>query len=231
MNMNEKICSGNRDLSHTSNNPNSCPRYLLHSPTQTVSMEQKYIILWGVLHITTAICLVLGIYYAKEYMHMPDDVTICDFAKNLYRGKSCNVLCQATAEDITRKATMAFLTRNGEDYQQQALKALFGRTAQKSLQTLIRNSQTEFKEQNIRQIPVIKKIRIVNAPEKDQFLAFAEGILHRTGVYMEIPYRQKLKFVLGLRLVRSGSLSEYPLRVLRMTYYEKSIYDNKKGDE
>ena len=231
MNINKETGSGDRNLSHTSDNPNSCPRPLLLSPVQTVRTEQNYIILWGVLHIATAICLVLGIYYTKEYMHMPDDVTICDLAKNLYRGKSCNVSCQATAEDIARKATMAFLTRNGESYQHQTLKALFGRTAQKSLQTLIRNSQTEFKEQNIRQIPVIKNIRIVDAPEKDQYLAFAEGMLHRTGVYMEMPYRQKLKFVLGLRLVRSGSLSEYPLRVLRMAYYEKSIYDNKKGDE
>ena len=47
---------------------------------------------------------------------------------------------------------------------------------------------------------------------------------------MKMPYYQKLEFTLGLRLMRSGSLSEYPLRVLKMVYDEKSIYDNKKGE-
>ena len=91
-------------------------------------MEQKWIIFWSLLHIATLVCFVLGIYYTKEYMLMPDRVIICDQAGNLYRGKSCNVLCQATAEDIARKSAMAFLTRNGEHSNQQALEALFGRS-------------------------------------------------------------------------------------------------------
>ena len=230
MRTNHKKYSGYGDLSHTPNNPNSCTRSSLRSPGQSVGMEQKWIIFWSLLHIATLVCFVLGIYYTKEYMLMPDRVIICDQAGNLYRGKSCNVLCQATAEDIARKSAMAFLTRNGEHSNRQALEALFGRSAQKSLRILIGNSQEEFKEQSIQQIPVIEMIEIAGTPEKDQCLAFVRGTLHRNGIYMKMPYYQKLEFTLGLRLMRSGSLSEYPLRVLRMVYDEKSVYDNKKGE-
>ena len=64
-----------------------------------------------------------------------------------------------------------------------------------------------------------------------QCLAFVYGTLHRTGVYMKIPYSQKLKFTLGLRLVRSPDEKAFPLRVLRMTYEEKSIFDNKTAGQ
>ena len=231
MKRNNKQLSGNGDLSHTPENPNSCARSSLRTLGKSVGCEQRKIILWGIFHIITLTSLVLGIYYAQKYMLMPDQVTICDFAQNLYRGQSRDVLCQATVEDIARKATMAFLCRDGEIFQQQAQEALFGESARKSLRTLIGNSQKEFREQKIRQTPIIQKIDIVATPEKDQSLAFVRGTLHRTGVYMEMPYCQKLEFILGLRLARSGKLSEYPLRVLRLSYDEKSIYDNKKGDE
>ena len=39
------------------------------------------------------------------------------------------------------------------------------------------------------------------------------------------------RFTLGLRLVRSPDEKAFPLRVLRMTYEEKSIFDNKTTGE
>ena len=46
------------------------------------------------------------------------------------------------------------------------------------------------------------------------------------GIYMKMPYSQKLEFTLGLRLVRSTEQRSFPLRVLRMAYEERSIYEN-----
>ena len=44
---------------------------------------------------------------------------------------------------------------------------------------------------------------------------------------MEMPYYQKLEYTLGLRLMQSDDPENFPLRVLRMTYQERSIYDSK----
>lgn len=198
------------------------------SPAKQVIREQRSVIRWSLLHIATAVCLIVGIYYGREYMRMPDRVIVVDEAGSIYRGSSENVLCKETAEDIARRCAFAFLDRSFEHDHWQLCEALFGRSAQKSLSDIIRKSKDEFTEQKIRQLPEIRKVELLplsNAP--GQCLAFVYGTLHRTGVYMKIPYSQKLKFTLGLRLVRSPDEKTFPLRVLRMTYEEKSIFDNK----
>ena len=51
---------------------------------------------------------------------------------------------------------------------------------------------------------------------------------------MDMPYYQKLEYVLGLRLAMSEELEKFPLRVLKMTYEERSLYDGKvqpKGEK
>lgn len=219
--------SGHGVHQHTPNNPNSHVRSSF-SPTEQVGREQRSVIRWSLLHIATAVCLIVGIYYGREYMRMPDRVIVVDEAGSIYRGSSENVLCKETAENIARRCAFAFLDRSFEHDHRQLCEALFGRSAQKSLSDIIRKSKDEFTEQKIRQLPEIRKVELLplsGAP--GQCLAFVYGTLHRTGVYMKIPYSQKLKFTLGLRLVRSPDEKAFPLRVLRMTYEEKSIFDNK----
>lgn len=187
---------------------------------------------WSLLHIATAVCLIVGIYYAREYMRMPDRVIVVDEAGSIYRGSSENVLCKETADNIARRCAFAFLDRSFEHDHWQLCEALFGRSAQKSLSDIIRKSKDEFTEQKIRQLPEIRKVELLPLSDAPgQCLAFVYGTLHRTGVYMKIPYSQKLKFTLGLRLVRSPEEKAFPLRVLRMTYEEKSVFDNKTTGE
>ena len=198
------------------------------SPAKQVIREQRSVIRWSLLHIATAVCLIVGIYYGSEYMRMPDRVIVVDEAGSIYRGSSENVLCKETAENIARRCAFAFLDRSFEHDHWQLCEALFGRSAQKSLSDIIRKSKDEFTEQKIRQFPEIRKVELLPLSDAPgQCLAFVYGTLHRTGVYMKIPYSQKLKFTLGLRLVRSPDEKAFPLRVLRMTYEEKSIFDNK----
>ena len=198
------------------------------SPATQVIREQRSVIRWSLLHIATAVCLIVGIYYSREYMRMPDRVIVVDEAGSIYRGSSENVLCKETAENIARRCAFAFLDRSFEHDHWQLCEALFGRSAQKSLSDIIRKSKDEFTEQKIRQLPEIRKVELLPLSDAPgQCLAFVYGTLHRTGVYMKIPYSQKLKFTLGLRLVRSPDEKAFPLRVLRMTYEEKSIFDNK----
>lgn len=198
------------------------------SPAKQVIREQRSVIRWSLLHIATAVCLIVGIYYAREYMRMPDRVIVVDEAGSIYRGSSENVLCKETADNIARRCAFAFLDRSFEHDHWQLCEALFGRSAQKSLSDIIRKSKDEFTEQKIRQLPEIRKVELLPLSDAPgQCLAFVYGTLHRTGVYMKIPYSQKLKFTLGLRLVRSPDEKAFPLRVLRMTYEEKSIFDNK----
>lgn len=198
------------------------------SPAKQVIREQRSVIRWSLLHIATAVCLIVGIYYAREYMRMPDRVIVVDEAGSIYRGSSENVLCKETADNIARRCAFAFLDRSFEHDHWQLCEALFGRSAQKSLSDIIRKSKDEFTEQKIRQLPEIRKVELLPLSDAPgQCLAFVYGTLHRTGVYMKIPYSQKLKFTLGLRLVRPPDEKAFPLRVLRMTYEEKSIFDNK----
>ena len=198
------------------------------SPAKQVIREQRSVIRWSLLHIATAVCLIVGIYYGREYMRMPDRVIVGDEAGSIYRGSSENVLCKETADNIARRCAFAFLDRSFEHDHWQLCEALFGRSAQKSLSDIIRKSKDEFTEQKIRQLPEIRKVELLPLSDAPgQCLAFVYGTLHRTGVYMKIPYSQKLKFTLGLRLVRSPEEKAFPLRVLRMTYEEKSIFDNK----
>lgn len=223
--------SGHGVHQHTPNNPNSHVRSSF-SPTEQVGREQRSVIRWSLLHIATAVCLIVGIYYGREYMRMPDRVIVVDEAGSIYRGSSENVLCKETAENIARRCAFAFLDRSFEHDHWQLCEALFGRSAQKSLSDIIRKSKDEFTEQKIRQLPEIRKVELLPLSDAPgQCLAFVYGTLHRTGVYMKIPYSQKLKFTLGLRLVRSPDEKAFPLRVLRMTYEEKSIFDNKTTGE
>ena len=202
------------------------------SPAKQVLREQRSVIRWSLLHIATAVCLIVGIYYGREYMRMPDRVIVVDEAGSIYRGSSENVLCKETADDIARRCALAFLDRSFEHDHWQLCEALFGRSAQKSLSDIIRKSKDEFTEQKIRQLPEIRKVELLPLSDAPgQCLAFVYGTLHRTGVYMKIPYSQKLKFTLGLRLVRSPEEKAFPLRVLRMTYEVKSVFDNKATEQ
>ena len=202
------------------------------SPAKQVLREQRSVIRWSLLHIATAVCLIVGIYYGREYMRMPDRVIVVDEAGSIYRGSSENVLCKETAENIARRCAFAFLDRSFEHDHWQLCEALFGRSAQKALSDIIRKSKDEFTEQKIRQLTEIRKVELLPLSDAPgQCLAFVYGTLHRTGVYMKIPYSQKLKFTLGLRLVRSPDEKAFPLRVLRMTYEEKSVFDNKTTGE
>ena len=224
--------SGHGVHQHTPNNPNSHVRSSFSSPQKQVIREQRSVIRWSLLHIATAVCLIVGIYYGRAYIRMPDRVIVVDEAGSIYRGSSENVLCRETAENIARRCAFAFLDRSFEHDHWQLCEALFGRSAQKSLSAIIRESKDEFREQKIRQLPEIRKVELLPlSDEPEQCLAFVYGTLHRTGVYMKIPYSQKLKFTLGLRLVRSPDEKAFPLRVLRMTYEEKSIFDNKTTGE
>ncbi len=223
--------SGHGVHQHTPNNPNFHVRSSF-SPTEQVGREQRSVIRWSLLHIATAVCLIVGIYYGREYMRMPDRVIVVDEAGSIYRGSSENVLCKETAENIARRCAFAFLDRSFEHDHWQLCEALFGRSAQKSLSDIIRKSKDEFTEQKIRQLPEIRKVELLPLSDAPgQCLAFVYGTLHRTGVYMKIPYSQKLKFTLGLRLVCSPDEKAFPLRILRMTYEEKSIFDNKTTGE
>ena len=224
--------SGHGVHQHTPNNPNSHVRSSFSSPQKQVIREHRSVIRWSLLHIATAVCLIVGIYYGRAYIRMPDRVIVVDEAGSIYRGSSENVLCRESAENIARRCAFAFLDRSFEHDHWQLCEALFGRSAQKSLSDIIRKSKDEFREQKIRQLPEIRKVELLPLiDEPEQCLAFVYGTLHRTGVYMKIPYSQKLKFTLGLRLVRSPDEKAFPLRVLRMTYEEKSIFDNKTTGE
>ena len=149
--------SGHGVHQHTPKKTNSHVRSSFSSPQKQVLREQRSVIRWSLLHIATAVCLIVGIYYGREYMRMPDRVIVVDEAGSIYRGSSENALCKETAENIARRCAFAFLDRSFEHDHWQLCEALFGRSAQKSLSDIVRKSKDEFTEQKIRQLPEIRK--------------------------------------------------------------------------
>lgn len=203
----------------------------LSTPWQKAAGEQRRTILLSLFHIISLISLGAGLYFTSKYMQHPDRIIIQDQSGSLYRGRTGPVLCQETAEDIATRAAFAFLDRSFEHENRAACEAVFGKTAQKSLFALLAKTKEEYAEQKIRQFPEIRDITILPAEEENQCLAWVEGDLHRTGIYMKMPYYQKLEYILGLRLMQSDAPEKYPLRVLRMNYTEKSVYESKKQEE
>ena len=197
------------------------------TPWEKVARQQTRIILLTVFHIVCAICLAAGLYYTVRFMRHPDFVLIQDKSGSLYRGRTGPLICRATAEDTAKRAAFAFLDRSYRHDNRAMCEAIFGKTAQKSLFEIINGTKDEFSEQKIRQFPEIENVTVVPAEESGQCLVWVEGTLHRSGIYMGIPYRQKLEFILGLRLMQSDEEEKFPLRVLRMNYRERSVYDSK----
>ena len=173
--------SGHGVHQHTPNNPNSHVRSSFSSPQKQVLREQRSVIRWSLLHIATAVCLIVGIYYGHEYMRMPDRVIVVDEAGSIYRGSSENVLCKETAENIARRCAFAFLDRSFEHDHRQLCEALFGRSAQKSLSDIIRKSKDEFTEQKIRQLPEIGTVPRIRLRD-----ASPDGRLHENPVFAEV---------------------------------------------
>ena len=199
----------------------------IKTPWEKIAKQQNRIILLSLFHIVCLISLGIGLYYTTEYMRHPDRVFIVDQSGSLYRGRTGPVICREVAEDTARRAAFAFLDRSYKHDNRAMCEAIFGKSAQKSLFELINRSKDEFAEQKIRQFPEITRITIRNAAEDRQCLVWVKGILHRAGIYMEMPYYQKREYTLGLRLMQSDDPEKFPLRVLRMTYQERSIYDSK----
>ena len=203
---------------------------IIMTPWQKVARQQTRIICWALFHIVCLICLTAGLYYTIQFMRHPDRVIIQDQSGSLYRGRTGPVICREVAEDTARRAAFAFLDRSYRHDNRAICEAIFGKSVQKSLFELINRSKDEFAEQKIRQMPEITRITVRDAAEDRQCLVWVEGILYRTGIYMEMPYFQKLEYLLGLRLMQSDDAEQFPLRVLRMTYQERSVYDSKKKE-
>lgn len=202
------------------------------TPWKKVARLQNRIIFWALFHIVCLICLAAGLYYTIQFMRHPDQVIIEDQSGSLYRGRTGSVICREVAEDTARRATFAFLDRSYQHENRAMCEAIFGKSAQKSLFELIAKSKDEFAEQKIQQMPVISRITVRDAEEDRQCLVWVEGILHRSGIYMEMQYYQQLEYILGLRLMQSDDTDNFPLRVLRMNYQERSLYDSKpKGPQ
>ena len=199
----------------------------LPRPCLAVLRQQNRIVFWALFHILCILCLAVGIHYIGEYMHHPDRIILMDRSGSLYYGHSGPVLSREVAEDMACRAAIAFLERSFEQENRELCEAVFGKTARKALFELVGRSRDEFTAQKIRQYPEISKLTVRPAPEPGQCLVWVEGVLHRTGIYMNMAYYRKLQYVLGLRLMRSASPEEFPLRVLRMTYEERALYDDR----
>lgn len=190
-----------------------------------VTHQRRRILFWGCWHVLVLTAFFVGLYYAYEYMGLPDRVIVVDKERNMGTAVSGPILCREVARDVAQRATHAFLNRSYEYTNEAACKAIFGKSAYEAVEAKIDESRRLFEERKIVQAVSIGKVEVKAASESDQCIVFVRGVLTRTGIYMDIPYFQRLKFTLGMRLMRSPDVEKYPLRVLRMQYKDEEIYE------
>lgn len=94
--------------------------------------EWKFIA-WCVYHIVVVICFFTGLYYAYQYMLLPDRVLIRDPRGLITFGSTGPVVNALTAEHIARSATEAFLNVSYRQIDTRGRAALFGTSANKAL--------------------------------------------------------------------------------------------------
>jgi hypothetical protein len=193
----------------------------------TCAKYKKHTLFFGILHLFYIFCFIAGLYGVKLYATSIDKVVIQNACGTVQRGHSTSLFCDEVFRETAIRSTLGMLSFNSiESFNnEEKINSILGKSAQKQFQEFLSNFDKKFKELNITQIPKIENIYIQKLPYSKQALCFVEGVLIRSGFYHSIKNTQKLKFTLGLRLARNNSNYEYPYKVLKFIYKEKSIYN------
>lgn len=189
---------------------------------------QKMTVIFAFLHLCCIFSFIAGLYGIKLYMNSPNKVIIQNNCGTVQRGYITTLNTKEIYLETAIRSTLAMLSYNPlESFEdEQKLNSILGKTAKKQFFEFLSTFDKKFKELKITQYVQINDIAIKKTSNKDQVLVYVFGILHRTGYYHEILNYQKLNFTLGLRLARNNKITEYPYKVLRFIYKEKSIYQD-----
>jgi hypothetical protein len=161
-------------------------------------------------------------------MTSSDNIIIQDSSGTLQRGFSKSLNAKEVIGETAIRSARILLTYSENETSDNEIKlqSILGKSAKKQAEELLAPWRKKFNEFQLNQIPQITNIIIDNNQPDNQAVSYVFGFLHRKGFYLGMPYYQKLSFKLGMRLARTKSNEEYPYKVLKFVYHEKSLFNN-----
>ena len=186
---------------------------------ELVRHERKVLCFWIALHLVCIVFLLAGLFFAHQYMTMPDRVIVLARDHTVYLGNSAPVESRRVIEDVALRATYALLSRRYDVRNERALAFAFTKRGQGQARGSLNDTQEMFENRKVHQ--EIESATVDFAIVNGQYHALVKGVLLRNGIYFGHPYLHKRDFALVMRLERSKSDTELPFKVAGMRYWEE----------
>ena len=186
---------------------------------ELVSHERKVMCFWIAIHLFCLVALLVGMFFAYQYMTMPDRVIVLARDHSVYLGNSAPVESRRVIEDVALRATYALLSRRYDVRGERAIAFVFTKRGQSQAKGYLNDTQEMFDDRKVFQEVTSAKVEI--AVVNGRYHALVKGVLLRNGIYFGHAYLHKRDFALMMRLERSASDRELPFKVAGMRYWEE----------
>lgn len=188
-----------------------------------VCRERRHLVLWVIYHSLVCIAIILGMFFAVQYMVMPDRVLILGRDHNIYLGNSAPVESAIVIEDISLRTAYALLSRRHDYQDDRQLQMVCTKRGIGQAKGYLNDTQELFERRMLFQ--EIEECSVDYSCKDGQYFALVKGITRLTGVYFGYPYTQKRDFALMMRLERSGDDFDLPFKVAGMKLFEEEHQD------
>lgn len=186
---------------------------------ELVRHERRVMCFWIALHLICIVFLLIGLFFAHQYMTMPDHVIVLARDHTVYLGNSAPVESRPVFEDVALRATYALLSRRYDFRNERAIAFAFTKRGQGQAKGYLNDTQEMFEARKVFQ--EVESAHVEFAVVNGQYHALVKGVLIRSGIYFGHPYHNKRDFALMMRLERSKSDTELPFKVAGMRYWEE----------
>ena len=186
---------------------------------ELVRHERRVMCFWIALHLICIVFLLIGLFFAHQYMTMPDHVIVLARDHTVYLGNSSPVESRPVFEDVALRATYALLSCRYDFRNERAIAFAFTKRGQGQAKGYLNDTQEMFEARRVFQ--EVESAHVEFAVVNGQYHALVKGVLNRSGIYFGHPYLNKRDFALMMRLERSKSDTELPFKVAGMRYWEE----------
>lgn len=181
--------------------------------------ERRIMSNWIVFHLLCVTFLLIGLFFVRQYMTMPDRVIVLARDSSVYLGNSAPVESGRVIEDVALRAAYALLSRRYDVTNERTLAFVFTKRGQGQAKGYLNDTQEMFEKRRVYQ--EIESVKVDSGLVNGQYHALVKGVLVRSGVYFGHAYLNRRDFALMMRLERSSTGTELPFKVAGMRYWEE----------
>ena len=190
---------------------------------ELVCRERRIFVFWIIYHSIVCTAVVIGAFFAIQYMVMPDRVLILGRDRNLYVGNSAPVESKVVLEDISLRTAYALLSRRYDIQDDRQLKMVCTPRGLSQAKAYLNDTQELFEKRM--QFQEIENCSVEYSANDGKYFSLVKGTVRLMGIYFGYPYSQKRDFALLMRLERSKDDFELPFKVAGMKLYEEEHID------